>query len=265
MISLKDPSIEVKNVTCILGEWGEDKSNLSLKLRKGIGEIQYLDPYTGAYLSKSEGAKATYVVPREMRRGNMNSKDLLAGWFRSSKRAEEVMFLLDIPDDNLNNISDVNLSKVYMSPLLKENVKFAVIEDFFQLIEEQGKFRALKYLFKILRSKRMDALLMISTTDLLFPCDQIYVMYDGEIVEEGGGLLHPYTMALNNSSTKIGRKGEKLNVVEVGRGSPSGCVFHDYCQFLKVDKVLQRKCRLEKPPMWDLGASKVKCWKYWHQ
>ncbi|AWS00715.1 hypothetical protein [Metallosphaera hakonensis] len=263
MIKIKgSPISEIKDITCVLGEWDSYKQELSKKLKKGQLEAQYIDPFTGEYISRKEAIRSTYLIPSHLERGRIKAKDLISAWFKSSKRVEEIMFLLDIPDDFLDELSDLNLAKVYFTPLFLNRTKFSIVEDIFQQVEEQGKLKVLRVLSKIIKSRGLDALLFVSSTDLLPPCSSVFVMYEDEVVETGSKLLHPYSMTIANSTIRIGRKGEKVNVVEVGRGSGSGCRFHDYCDVMRRSRELQRKCRLEKPPLISVGESQVRCWNF---
>ncbi|BCS93835.1 hypothetical protein [Metallosphaera javensis (ex Sakai et al. 2022)] len=263
MIQLKNGPIPlIKDITCILGEWDEYKARLSQSLKRGDLEVQYIDPSTGEYMSRKDGIRSTYLIPRHLERGRIKAKDLLSAWLKSSKRVQEIMFLLGIPDDSLDDLSDLNLVKVYLSPLFMEKTRFVIVEDIFQEVEEQERLKVEKLLVKIIRSRGLDALLFVSSVDLISPCSSVTVMYEDEVVERGTRLLHPYSMVLANSVIRLGRKGEKVSVVEVGEGSMSGCRFHDYCEVMRRKRDLQRLCRLQKPPMVQMEDAEVKCWDY---
>ncbi|BBL47490.1 MULTISPECIES: hypothetical protein [Metallosphaera] len=263
MIVLKDGPIPmIKDITCILGEWDDYKKRFSEALKRGDIEAQYIDPFTGEYMSKKDGLRSTYLIPSHLERGRVRVKDLLSAWLKTSKRAQEIMFLLGIPDDFLDNLSDLNLVKVYLAPLFMEKTRFVIVEDFFQEVEEQGRLKVERLLAKIIRSRRLDSLFFVSSVDLISPCTSVTVMYEDEVVETGARLIHPYSMVLANSAIRLGKRGEKVGVSEVGRGSLSGCRFHDYCEVMRRKKELQRLCRLQRPPIVQVEDAQVKCWDY---
>ena len=97
--------------------------------------------------------------------------------------------------------------------------------------------------------------------------DRTYVMYAGDIVEEGDSgeifenPLHPYTQLLVETAPKItGRwnpKGIPGRVPDYLK-PPTGCRFHTRCPFA------EQICREKKPPMIPVeGGKRVRCWLYY--
>ncbi len=94
-------------------------------------------------------------------------------------------------------------------------------------------------------------------------CHVVAVMYLGSIVEYGKAQdvfsrpHHPYTLALLNSipdhesTGRAGRdvllRGEVPNPID----RPAGCPFHPRCP------MVQDRCRIERPPLRDLGGGKL--------
>ena len=86
MIVLKDGPIPmIKDITCILGEWDDYKKRFSEALKRGDIEAQYIDPFTGEYMSKKDGLRSTYLIPSHLERGRVRVKDLLSSWLKTSK------------------------------------------------------------------------------------------------------------------------------------------------------------------------------------
>jgi oligopeptide/dipeptide ABC transporter ATP-binding protein len=89
-----------------------------------------------------------------------------------------------------------------------------------------------------------------------FMCDEIGVMYLGEIVEQGprdriyGAPAHPYTQALLASAPgKAGGQRARLQgEVPSAHAVPSGCAFRTRCPHAF------ERCTTEKPAMRDIGA-----------
>jgi len=98
-------------------------------------------------------------------------------------------------------------------------------------------------------------------------CDDVAVMYLGEIVEQSSVLslfenpLHPYTQALLRSTPILG-KGRNQNFRPI-KGSvpdplsrPQGCPFHSRC-----DYCIKGLCDQERPPLSILDDNhSVRCW-----
>ena len=88
-------------------------------------------------------------------------------------------------------------------------------------------------------------------------CDRVYVMYAGQIVEEGSVFdifeapQHPYTRALLQSSLSIDHRVESFQTIEGQPPSlarpPSGCRFHPRCP------VAIAACRRERPTLVKAG------------
>jgi peptide/nickel transport system ATP-binding protein len=95
-------------------------------------------------------------------------------------------------------------------------------------------------------------------------CDRVMVMYCGRIVEQAdyarlyGHPLHPYTEGLLKSVPRISARGGDPVKPIPGRvpppsERPAGCVFADRCA--RADE----RCRLQFPPMEEMGGSRVAC------
>ena len=89
-------------------------------------------------------------------------------------------------------------------------------------------------------------------------CDLVYVMYAGEVVERAdvnalfAHCAHPYTRGLMASLPRMTPKGQRLynirGTVPNLRAMPSGCRFSPRCEFAT------ERCRVEKPPLADIGG-----------
>jgi peptide/nickel transport system ATP-binding protein len=97
-------------------------------------------------------------------------------------------------------------------------------------------------------------------------CDDVVVMYAGEIVERAptARLLaapeHPYTVGLLGSIPQLGTRRERLatiaGVVPSLAKAFVGCRFASRCPFVDA------RCRDERPPLADFGAGHLsRCWK----
>jgi oligopeptide/dipeptide ABC transporter ATP-binding protein len=110
-----------------------------------------------------------------------------------------------------------------------------------------------------LRARRRLALLFISH-DLRvveFLCDEVAVMYLGEIVERGprraiySSSKHPYTQALFDAMPGSGRKGRLKGDIPSATAAPSGCAFRTRCAYAF------ERCAREKPVLRAVGEGHV--------
>jgi oligopeptide/dipeptide ABC transporter ATP-binding protein len=90
---------------------------------------------------------------------------------------------------------------------------------------------------------------------------RVIVMYGGEIVEQASvnelfaAAHHPYTEGLLNAMPQVGHERERLATIP---GSvppptawPTGCRFHDRCQYA------WGRCATEHPPLYEIGTGHV--------
>src|SRR5262245_31776378 len=97
-------------------------------------------------------------------------------------------------------------------------------------------------------------------------CDDVAVMYAGEIVEQAPAARifsapqHPYTVGLLGSIPLIGSRRTRLATIAGSvpslAGSFAGCRFASRCPFA------DDRCRREPPPLAEIGTGHVsRCWK----
>jgi peptide/nickel transport system ATP-binding protein len=98
-------------------------------------------------------------------------------------------------------------------------------------------------------------------------CDEVLVMYAGEIVEQAPtrqlfiAPQHPYTVGLLGSLPRLGEKRERLSAIagsvpSLAAGAFVGCRFAERCPFADTH------CRTEVPPLREVGIGhRSRCWK----
>jgi peptide/nickel transport system ATP-binding protein len=98
-------------------------------------------------------------------------------------------------------------------------------------------------------------------------CDNVLVMYTGEIVEQAPtrrlfeAPQHPYTVGLLGSLPRLGDKRERLSAIagsvpSVSAGEFVGCRFADRCPFADA------QCRSQAPALRQIGSGHwARCWK----
>jgi peptide/nickel transport system ATP-binding protein len=95
-------------------------------------------------------------------------------------------------------------------------------------------------------------------------CDRVAVMYAGRIAEIGPVQsvihqpAHPYTVGLMGAIPSIEEDRERLLQIDGAmprlNAIPSGCAFNPRCP-----RVFDR-CRVERPDLFDAGATRAACW-----
>jgi oligopeptide/dipeptide ABC transporter ATP-binding protein len=127
---------------------------------------------------------------------------------------------------------------------------------------------------------RVNTAVMLITHDLGVVAEmseRVIVMYAGRVVEEGDVVdilrdpLHPYTKGLLSSIPSLGKKNQRLNVIEGAVPNPLrlpvGCKFAPRCPFV------MDICRTEDPALKPIESStgvtpskpsdrRVRCWLY---
>ncbi len=96
--------------------------------------------------------------------------------------------------------------------------------------------------------------------------DRIVVMYAGHLVEYGGVFptyekpLHPYTRLLLKSIPNVKLEDRELRYIKGTlpnpKDLPEGCRFAPRCPFV------MKVCSDKKPPLFEIGDRRVKCWLY---
>lgn len=94
----------------------------------------------------------------------------------------------------------------------------------------------------------------------------VIVMYNGKIVEYASVKdifktpYHPYTIGLLNSMPKIAGPREELKFIRGMAPLPGeivkGCRFKTRCDYVTEE------CRREEPPLYEVGDSLVRCWRF---
>ena len=116
-------------------------------------------------------------------------------------------------------------------------------------------------------TKQQGAAVMLVTHDMgviAEACDRVAVMYAGRIVEIGAVAdvihrpAHPYTAGLMGSIPSMAFERERLMQIDGAmpqlNAIPAGCAFNPRCP-----KALDR-CRVERPELQPVDASRAACW-----
>ena len=255
---LKNISFTAIGITCILGEWGNDKEELSKILTfdekpKG-GKVNYYSENPKRYIR---------LIPRERIDSELKVDEILRLYEKRFGKGSEfwVSYFEIARDRKVKELSEYEKFKLELLQIFYGKTKFIIAEDFTETFEEQLKGKAVKTLIKTARMKNSTLVLFLGSSEFNDVCERKIVIYGGEVIEEGGKneLYHPYSVLLNKARLTIGKKLEKIDINYVGDPANSGCPFHPYCE-KSYDKRIRKLCITENPPFFTVNGNKVKCW-----
>lgn len=117
--------------------------------------------------------------------------------------------------------------------------------------------------------KRLGTSMILITHDLGIvaeTCDNVAIMYAGEIVENGSAVdvynnrTHPYTIGLFDSIPDLDKDVDRLMVISGSVSNPAdlpkGCKFHPRCPYCT------ERCTMENPPVFEIEPGHyVKCFR----
>lgn len=117
--------------------------------------------------------------------------------------------------------------------------------------------------------KRLGTSMILITHDLGIvaeTCDNVAIMYAGEIVENGSAVdvynnrTHPYTIGLFDSIPDLDKDVDRLKVISGSVSNPAdlpkGCKFHPRCPYCT------ERCTMENPPVFEIEPGHyVKCFR----
>ena len=124
--------------------------------------------------------------------------------------------------------------------------------------------QVLEIIRSLIRENEMSMILITHDLGVVAEtCDQVAIMYAGEVVEYGSvwdvytNPKHPYTRGLFDSIPKMDADDERLSPIPGlapnSTALPSGCYFHPRCKYC------QERCREQSPAMKG-DTHQYKCW-----
>ena len=145
--------------------------------------------------------------------------------------------------------------RIVIARALIMNPKFIVADEAIAMLDVSVRSQLLKLLNEL--KDKFDLTYLFITHDLAttkYICDEIAVMYLGQIVEKGtfkdiyARSLHPYTKALISAVPEPNPKKKKESFIPQGEvpnpiNPPKGCRFHPRCIYAKPI------CSQEEPPL----------------
>lgn len=161
------------------------------------------------------------------------------------------------------NFSGGQIQRILIAMSIVTNPKLVIADEPTTSLDVITQIDILNLIKRLTKEKSISVVLISHNISLVYNfSDYIYVMYLGQIVEEGETQKviekprHPYTIALLNSIVKIGTK-ERIKPIE---GVPpeltkwgSGCRFYGRCIY-GIDKCSK------KPPKKERESGYYYCW-----
>lgn len=185
------------------------------------------------------------------------------------KRVDEILELVGIPSSRKNEyphqFSGGMKQRVGISVALACEPELLIADEPTTALDVTIQAQVLSMMQDL--KQKLDMSMVLITHDLgvvAEMCDEVAVMYAGEIIESGtvddlflSEKRHPYTDGLFGSIPDIDREERRLHPIEGLMPDPvelpEGCKFHPRCRHcMKI-------CRTEKPPQNAAGTHMIRC------
>jgi len=185
----------------------------------------------------------------------------------ATRRAVEAFKLVALadPDKTLklypHELSGGMQQRVMIAMALSSDPDVLIADEPTSSVDVTIQAQLLKRLLEIKSARRLAILLITHSMGIVAEtCDEVGVMYAGNVVEVGPmrdvlkNPLHPYTVGLLEAIPKPQSRGKRLPMV---RGTipdlinrPPGCTFHPRCSYA------MEICGVEKPATADIGSGR---------
>ncbi|MFN3303750.1 MAG: ABC transporter ATP-binding protein [Roseateles sp.] len=210
-----------------------------------------------------------YTVGQQLTETITTHLDLSAAQARA--RAVELLAATGIPapearvDHYPHQFSGGMRQRVVIALALAANPKLIVADEPTTALDVSIQAQIIALLKKV--CKEQGAAVMLVTHDMgviAETCDRVAVMYAGRVAEIGPVAdvihrpAHPYTAGLMGSIPAMDEDRERLLQIDGAMprltAIPPGCAFNPRC-----GRVAER-CRVERPELADVGATRAACW-----
>ena len=244
---------------------GRDLQNMGRRERRMLlgGEIAMIfqDPMTSL--------NPSFTVAFQL----MEAIALHEGGSRRARRARALQLLQDVEiadaerrlDAFPHQLSGGMSQRVMLAMAIACNPRLLIADEPTTALDVTVQAQMLALLLRLQRERGMALVLITHDLGVVAEVAQrVLVMYAGEIVESAGAAelfeapRHPYTEALLASlpERNVGRR--RLHslpgVVPGAFERPTGCLLAPRCRYVR------ERCRLERPPLFEVGASLARCY-----
>ncbi len=202
----------------------------------------------------------------------METLALHEGGSRQARRARALQLLKDveIPDPELrldafpHQLSGGMSQRVMLAMAIACHPRLLIADEPTTALDVTVQAQMLALLAKLQRERGMALVLITHDLGIVSEVAQrVLVMYAGQIVESASAddlfaaPRHPYTEALLASLPERNAGRRRLaslpGVVPGAFDRPAGCLLSPRCPYV------QERCRVEPPPLFEVGASRVRC------
>jgi dipeptide transport system ATP-binding protein len=203
----------------------------------------------------------------------MEAIALHEGGSRRARRARALELLKDVeiadPELRLDvvphQLSGGMSQRVMLAMAIACNPRLLIADEPTTALDVTVQAQMLALLLRLRRERGMALVLITHDLGVVAEvAERVLVMYAGEIVESAAAAelfrtpRHPYTEALLASlpERNVGRRrlASLPGTVPSAAERPAGCLLSPRCPYV------QERCRRERPPLFEVGASLVRCY-----
>jgi peptide/nickel transport system ATP-binding protein len=240
------------------------QSNTEAMRRLWGSQIAYVpqDPASSLNPSLKVGEQAAEVLRHQFGLNHADAGERVIELFSTVGLADPDR----VADRHPHQLSGGMQQRVLIAMALSVEPKLMILDEPTSNLDSTTQAAVLDLICGLIRDRSMSAIFVTHNLGLVAQtCDQVVVLYAGEIVEQGPTHtifhqpLHPYTVGLLNSVPRLGenRKDGHLPAMP-GRipdlaQLPSGCIFKDRCPL--VEEICD-----QRPPLFSLeGERESRC------
>ena len=253
------PGVIVDGEICFRGKniiYNTDSENRNMR-GNGISMI-FQDPMTALNPIMTVGSQLSEVIIQHRKVSRKQAKEMAV------QLMELVGVKADRYDDYPHQFSGGMKQRVVIAMALLCRPEILIADEPTTALDVTIQAQVIEIIRDLIEQFHMSMILISHDLGVVAEtCDQVAIMYAGEIVEAGHirevyqHALHPYTVGLVSSIPRLDDDSEKLIPIEGqipnSAALPEGCKFHPRC------KHCQEVCRLQPPPVQREGEHIYRC------
>ena len=253
------PGVIVDGEICFRGKniiYNTDSENRNMR-GNGISMI-FQDPMTALNPIMTVGSQLSEVIIQHRKVSRKQAKEMAV------QLMELVGVKADRYDDYPHQFSGGMKQRVVIAMALLCRLEILIADEPTTALDVTIQAQVIEIIRDLIEQFHMSMILISHDLGVVAEtCDQVAIMYAGEIVEAGHirevyqHALHPYTVGLFSSIPRLDDDSEKLIPIEGqipnSAALPEGCKFHPRC------KHCQEVCRLQPPPVQREGEHIYRC------
>ena len=236
--------------------YNSDRENQEMR-GNGISMI-FQDPMTALNPIMTIGQQLAEVVIKHKKLSKKAAMEVAA------EMLERVGVTRDRINDYPHQFSGGMKQRAIIAMALLCNPEILIADEPTTALDVTIQAQVLEIIRNLIRENEMSMILITHDLGVVAEtCDQVAIMYAGEVVEYGSvwdvytNPKHPYTRGLFDSIPKMDVDDERLSPIPGlapnPTALPSGCYFHPRCKYC------QERCREQSPAMKG-DTHQYKCW-----